>query len=64
MSVFEHVTEELLHGGVPDGPVEEEQLDPLRADETQRGEEEEQLPEPAGTGGVSQELAQTARLLV
>lgn len=46
-SVFEHVAEEFLHGGVPDGPVEEQQLYPLRADETQRGEEEKQLPKPA-----------------
>lgn len=48
VSVFEHVAEEFLHGGVPDGPVEEQQLYPLRVDETQRGEEEQQLSKPAG----------------
>lgn len=46
-SVFEHVAEEFLHGSVPDGPVEEQQLYPLRVDKTQRGEEEKQLSKPA-----------------
>lgn len=48
-SVLEHVTQQFLHGGVSDGPVEEQQLYPLRVDEAQRGEEEEQLPQPAST---------------
>lgn len=46
VSVFEHVAQEFLHGSVPDGPVEEQQLYPLRVHETQRGKEEEQLSEP------------------
>lgn len=44
--VFEHVAQQLLHRRVSDGPVEEEQLDPLRVHEAQRGKEEEQLPKP------------------
>lgn len=44
--VFEHVTQEFLHGSVSDGPVEEQQLYPLRIHKTQRGEKKKQLPKP------------------
>lgn len=44
--VFEHVTQEFLHGSVSDGPVEEQQLYPLRVHETQRGEKKKQLSKP------------------
>lgn len=58
LSVFEHVAQQFLHGGVPDGPVEEQQLYPLRVHETQRGEEEEQLSEP---GGAKRDTSATQR---
>jgi len=44
--VFEHVAEQLLHGRVADGPVEEEQLYALGADEAQGGQQEQQLAKP------------------
>lgn len=44
--VFEHVTQEFLHGSVSDGPVEEQQLYSLRIHKTQSGEEEKQLSKP------------------
>lgn len=44
--VLEHVTQQLLHGGVSDGPVEEQQLYPLRVHKTQRGKKKQQLSEP------------------
>lgn len=47
--VFEHVTQEFLHGSVSDGPVEEQQLYPLRIHKTQRGEKKKQLSEPIKT---------------
>lgn len=45
-SVFEHVTQEFLHGSVSNGAVEEEQLYPLRGHEAQRGQKEKQLSKP------------------
>lgn len=45
-SVFEHVTQEFLHGSVSDGAVEEQQLYPLRGHEAQRGQKEKQLSKP------------------
>lgn len=47
-SVLEHVTQQLLHGGVADGAAEEEQLHTLRGDEAQCREEQQQLPKPGG----------------
>lgn len=44
--VFEHVAQEFLHGSVSNGPVEEQQLYPLRIHKTQSGEEEKQLSKP------------------
>ena len=44
--VFEHVTQQLLHGSVSDGPVEEQQLYPLRVHETQGGKKKKQLSKP------------------
>ena len=58
-SVLEHVTQQLLHGGVADGPVEEEELDPLGADEAQRGEQQQQLPEPERATGHHTGLTNT-----
>lgn len=45
-SVFEHVTQEFLHGSVSDGAVEEQQLYPLRGHKAQRGQKEKQLSKP------------------
>lgn len=47
--VLEHVTQEFLHGSVSDGPVEEQQLYPLRIHEAQRREEKKQLSKPERT---------------
>lgn len=47
--VFEHVTQQFLHGSVSDGPVEEQQLYPLRIHKTQRGKKKKQLSEPKNT---------------
>lgn len=44
--VFEHVTQQFLHGSVPDGPVEEQQLYLLRIHKTQRGKKKKQLSKP------------------
>ncbi len=44
--VFEHVTQQFLHGSVSDGPVEEQQLDPLRVHETQGRKKKKQLSKP------------------
>lgn len=49
VSVFEHVTQQFLHGSVSDGPVEEQQLDPLWIHETQRGKKKKQLSKPENT---------------
>lgn len=54
--VLEHVTQKFLHGGVADGPVEEEELDPLRADETQRGQQQEELPKSTQRDREGREL--------
>lgn len=45
-SVFEHVTQEFLHGSVSDGAVEEQQLYPLWGHEAQWGQKEKQLSKP------------------
>lgn len=47
--VFEHVTQQFLHGSVSDGPVEEQQLYPLRIHKTQRGKKKKQLSESKNT---------------
>lgn len=47
--VFEHVTQEFLHGSVSNGPVEEQQLYPLWIHKTQSREEEKQLSKPKNT---------------
>lgn len=57
-SVFEHVTQEFLHGSVADGPVEEKQLNSLRVDEAQRRQEEEELPEPEESKSINQSINQ------
>ncbi len=44
--VFEHITQQFLHWSVSDGPVEEQQLYPLRIHKTQRGKKKKQLSEP------------------
>lgn len=44
--VFEHVTQQFLHGSVSNGSVEEQQLYPLRIHKAQRGKEKKQLSEP------------------
>jgi len=56
VSVLEHVAQQLLHGGVADGPAEEEQLHTLRGDEAQRREEQQQLPESGGWSGGREQM--------
>lgn len=46
LSVFEHITEELLHWSIPYGLAEKEELNPFRSDKPQGWEEQEQFPKP------------------
>lgn len=54
LSVFEHITEELLHWCIPYRLAEKEELDPFRSDKPQRWEEQEQFPKPEQERGHHQ----------
>jgi hypothetical protein len=53
ISVFVHIAEDLLHGCVADGPLEEDVFDALRGHGSEQWQHEQQSAEASGVGRVS-----------